>query len=127
MLGVNAQLFTDMADDVRGVLARPAGAEGHDLQVARRRCDAGIRSLRVQRPFLADPADFSRDLTGATHELRGALPDINPALETGTPVLRRSVALNERTQDALDALNDLVRAPTTNRRAARPDAHRRAR
>jgi hypothetical protein len=76
--------------------------------------DEAIRSFRAQRPFLRDFADFSTDLKGATRELRAALPIVNPALEEGTPVLRRTVALNQRTGEVMQALRDLVRAPTTN-------------
>ena len=71
-------------------------------------------SLRIQRPFLNDTADFSHELRFATADLRAALPDINPALETGTPVLRRTVAMNQALRGALTAARDLIRAPGTN-------------
>ena len=86
---------------------------------------AGTESLRVQRPFLEHTAALSRDLDTATTELRGALPTVNSALRVGTPVQRRSVALNDNLQGALGALEDLVKAPTTRRLAARPHGHRR--
>jgi virulence factor Mce-like protein len=110
---VESRLFTDMAttfeaisrdpESLKGTVARSPGTEAE-----------GIRSFRVQRPFLHDVADLSGDLRGATHELRAALPVVNPALEAGTPVLRRSTGLSQRTRDVLAALRDLVRAPTTN-------------
>ena len=74
---------------------------------------AGNSSLRVQRPFLEHTAALSRDLDTAATELRGALPTVNSALRVGTPVQRRSVALNDNLQGALGALEDLVKAPTT--------------
>jgi virulence factor Mce-like protein len=74
----------------------------------------GTDSLRAQRPFLDHTAALSVDLNTAARELRGALPDINPALETGTPVLRRSVSLDKQLQHAMNALQDLSTAPTTN-------------
>jgi virulence factor Mce-like protein len=111
--GVNSQLFTDMATTFEAFSRDPEALKA-TISKSPPSLDEGIRSFAVQRPFLRDVTAFSEDLKGATHELRGALPDINPALETGTPVLRRSVALNDRTKDALGALNDLVRAPTTN-------------
>ena len=86
---------------------------------------AGTESLRVQRPFLEHTAALSRDLDTATTELRGALPTVNSALRVGTPVQRRSVALNDNLQGALGALEDLVKAPDHGRLAARPDGHRR--
>ena len=76
--------------------------------------DAGISSFRVQRPFLADLTLFSKDFSGATKELRGALPDINPALETGTRIQRRVPELNERLEGTFAALEDLTAAPSTN-------------
>ena len=111
--GVNAQLFTDMAITFEA-FSRDPEALKETISRSPPSLDEGIRSLKVQRPFLHDLALFSEDLKGATHELRGALPIINPALEAGIPVLRRSVALNERTKDVFVALNELVRAPTTN-------------
>jgi hypothetical protein len=76
--------------------------------------DAGISSFRVQRPFLAHLTAFSHDFSGATHELRGALPDINPALETGTRVQRRMPELNKKLEGTFAALQDLTSAPSTN-------------
>ena len=86
--------------------------------------DAAIASLRVQRPFLAELDDVLRGLLAARRaELRGALPDINPALEAGTRVqqarARRSTS-GSRTR--FDALHDLAAAPSTN--AAHPRADR---
>jgi len=111
--GVNAQLFTDMAVTFEAFSRDPQALE-QTIAKSPPTLDESIRSFRVQRPFLRDVADFSQDLRGATRELRGALPIINPALEQGTPVLRRSVALNDRTREVLAALGELVRAPETN-------------
>jgi hypothetical protein len=76
--------------------------------------DAAISSFRVQRPFLRELALFSEDFSGATQELRGALPDINPALETGTRIQRRVPELNKKLEDTFAALEDLTSAPSTN-------------
>jgi hypothetical protein len=75
--------------------------------------DVSTRSLRIQRPFLADTAAFSLDLNRAALELHRALPDINPALEEGAPVLRRSVTLNAELQKTMVALEDLTTDPRT--------------
>ena len=109
----NAHLFTDDGRHLRGDLARPAGAQGTRSPRARRRCDAGTASLRVQRPFLEHTAALSRDLDARRTELRGALPTSTARCDVGTPVQRRSVALNDDLQGALGALSDLVEAPTT--------------
>jgi hypothetical protein len=76
--------------------------------------DVGIASFRVQRPLLHDTTLFSRDFAGATHELRAALPIVNPALETGTRVQRRAPALNRRLKGTFAAIEDLTSAPSTN-------------
>ena len=75
--------------------------------------DAAISSFQVQRPFLRELTAFSKDFSGATAELRGALPDINPALETGTRVQKRVPELNERLEGTFAALQDLTSAPST--------------
>jgi virulence factor Mce-like protein len=110
---VNAQVFTDLATTFEAFSRDPAKLQDTIAKSPGTEIE-GIRSFAAQRPFLRDLADFSTDLKGATHELRGALPVINPALEEGTPVLRRSVALNQRTGEVFGALRDLARAPTTN-------------
>ncbi|HEY3190720.1 MAG TPA: MlaD family protein [Solirubrobacteraceae bacterium] len=76
--------------------------------------DVSTRSLKVQTPFLEDSAKFGRDLNAAVQELKPTLPGLNSALETGTPVQRRSVALNDDLQQAMGALRDLATEPTTN-------------
>jgi virulence factor Mce-like protein len=110
---VDSRLFTAMATTFEAV-SRDPGALEETISRSPPAEAEGIRSLRIQRPFLHDFADLGQDLHGATQELRGALPVVNPALETGPPVLRRSVALSQRTGEALAALRDLVVAPTTN-------------
>src|SRR5919198_84437 len=110
---INSQLFTDMGTTFAAISREPRSLQD-TISKSPPSEDEGIRSFRVQRPFLRDLTDFSRDLKGSTHELRGALPIINPALERGTPTLRRSVGLNRRTGQVFVALRDLVRAPGTN-------------
>jgi hypothetical protein len=109
----NSRLFTTMADTWEA-FARDEEALRQFISKQPATMDAGISSFRVQRPFLHDLALFSEDFSGATQELRGALPDINPALETGTRVQRRVPALNERLEDTFDALQDLTAPPSTN-------------
>ena len=110
---VNARLFTTMADTFEA-FSRDTDALKSTIEKAPATYDAGISSFATQRPFLEHTADFSRDLRLATHELRGALPTLNSALEIGTPVTRRSVKLYEPLREALGALNELASAPTTN-------------
>jgi virulence factor Mce-like protein len=110
---VNAQLFTDMATTFEAISRDPEALKA-TISKSPPTLDVGTDSLRAQRPFLNDLADFSHDLRFAVRELRGALPIINPALEAGTPVLRRSPSLNNNLKDVFAALRDLVRDPGVN-------------
>ncbi|MEA2135730.1 MAG: phospholipid/cholesterol/gamma-HCH transport system substrate-binding protein [Solirubrobacteraceae bacterium] len=109
----NSRLFTTMADTWEAV-ARDPEALRQFISKQPPTMDAGISSFRVQRPFLAHLTAFSHDVSGATHELRGALPDINPALETGTRIQRRVPELNKKLEGTFAALQDLTSAPSTN-------------
>jgi virulence factor Mce-like protein len=75
--------------------------------------EAGIRSLPVQRPFLADLAAFSRLLRPGVAELRRALPDLNQAVLLGSRVLPRTVQMNSDLRDVMTRLNELVADPST--------------
>jgi ABC-type transporter Mla subunit MlaD len=109
----NAHLFTTMADTWEAI-GRDPEALRQTISKSPPTMQASIESFRVQRPFLAELTTFSKDFSGATHELRGALPDINPALETGTRVQKRVPELNKRLEDTFDAIRDLTVAPSTN-------------
>jgi ABC-type transporter Mla subunit MlaD len=109
----NAQLFTDMATTFEAISRDPEALKA-TISKSPPTLDVSTDSLRAQRPFLNDSADFSHDLRFAVRELRQALPIINPALEEGTPVLRRSPSLNNNLKDVLTSLRDLVRDPGVN-------------
>jgi virulence factor Mce-like protein len=70
-------------------------------------------SLAVQRPFLADFTTLSKDLRPTVATLHNNLGTINAALETGTPVLRRTVSMNEKTGKVFQALDTLAKDPAT--------------
>jgi ABC-type transporter Mla subunit MlaD len=70
--------------------------------------EVGIRSFRVQRPFLRDTAAFSRSLRRATEVMPGALPPISRALRTGIPVLEKQEGYNEELGRTLTALEQLM-------------------
>ena len=108
----NARLFTTMADTWEAVGRDPEALQQF-LEKQPATMDAAISSFQVQRPFLRELTTFSNDFSGATAELRGALPDINPALETGTRVQKRVPELNERLEGTFAALQDLTSAPST--------------
>jgi ABC-type transporter Mla subunit MlaD len=75
--------------------------------------EAGLRSLPVQRPFLADFAEFSRLLRPGVQELRRALPDLNQAVLLGSRVLPRTVQMNNDLKDVMTRLDELVSDPST--------------
>ena len=108
-----AALFTSMADTFEA-LARDEQALKDFISKQPPFYDAAVESFRVQRPFLRDLTGFSKDFEGATRELRGALPIINPALETGTRVQRRAPQLNRELAGTFTALQEPTSAPTTN-------------
>ena len=73
----------------------------------------GIRSFRVQRPFLRDFASFSRALRDATEVMPRTLPRISGALKTGIPVLKRAPEINQELQKTLGSLEELAGDPRT--------------
>ncbi len=75
--------------------------------------EAGLRSLPVQRPFLADFAEFSRLLRPGVRDLRASLPVLNQAVSLGSKVLPRTVQMDEDLKGVLASLNDLVSDPST--------------
>jgi virulence factor Mce-like protein len=109
----NARLFTDMATTFAAIDKRPS-----DLKATIAKSPAteqvSTQSLAVQRPFLADLNVLGTQLAPATAELRDALPDINPAIETGTRTLVRTPVLNSKLQQVMGALKSLAQAPGTN-------------
>jgi hypothetical protein len=74
---------------------------------------AGADSFGYQRPFLADFTELSKKLRPTVATLHSKLGTINAALETGTPVLKRTPVLNKLTGDVFAALDDLAKDPST--------------
>jgi ABC-type transporter Mla subunit MlaD len=74
---------------------------------------AGADSFAAQRPFYAEFTSLSKDLRPTVATLHSKLGTINSALETGTPVLKRTPTLNNLTGDVFKALDDLGRNPVT--------------
>jgi virulence factor Mce-like protein len=109
----NARLFTEMATTFAAIDKRPSDLEA-TIAKSPATEQVSTESLRVQRPFLADLATLGTQLAPATAELRDALPDINPAVETGTRTLVRTPVLNTKLQQVMGALKNLAQAPGTN-------------
>ena len=114
----NAALFTSMADTFEA-LGRDEQALKAFIAKSPSTLDVGTDSFRVQQPFLDDLTAFSKDFSGATHELRGALPPVNRAVEIGTPVLVRVGQAQRRgPQDARHASRTSPRRPAPTPRCA---------
>jgi len=107
-----AELFAKMADTFAAIGRDPTALQ-QTIERAPGTLATGTTSLRAQAPFYSDFTDLSARLRPAAQELPRALPKVNRALSVGEPVLRRSVALNERTGKVFDALNDLAANPNT--------------
>jgi virulence factor Mce-like protein len=107
-----AELFTNM-EKTFGALSQNPNALTQTIRKSPPTEDASIQSFRAQRPFLADATDLSNRLRPAAQELPRSLPALSQALGEGSPVLKDSVALNERTSDLFQSVTDLAHDPNT--------------
>ena len=105
--------FTAGADTFEAWSRYPAQL-GSTIEKSAPTMDVGIRSLRVQRPFLRALRDTSaRRSRTPRASCRATLPRITPALRAGIPVLRRSPEVNDDLRDTFGALDGLMRDPAT--------------
>jgi virulence factor Mce-like protein len=109
---VQAELFTNMADTFAAIDHSPTALRSA-IEKAPSTLDTGTASFKVQQPFLADFADLSHRLRPVAASLPTTLPALNTALHYGTPVLPRTVPLNQETGHLFNALDDLARNPNT--------------
>jgi virulence factor Mce-like protein len=109
---IQGELFTNM-EKTFGALSADPNALTQTIRKSPPTEDTSIQSFRTQRPFLADATDLSNRLRPAAQELPRSLPTLNVALHEGQPVLRDSVALDERTGDFFQAVTDLAHNPNT--------------
>jgi virulence factor Mce-like protein len=107
-----AALFTNMADTFQAISRHPRALQD-TISKSPPTMDVSIASFEVQRPFLADFTDLSRRLRPAAQELPRSLPAFNKAMAVGTPVLPRTVPLNERFEDVFVELDELFENPNT--------------
>jgi virulence factor Mce-like protein len=109
---VQAELFTNMADTFHAIDHSPTNLRAA-IERAPSTLDTGIASFKVQQPFLADFADLSRRLRPVAASLPSTLPALNTAFKYGTPILPKTVPLNQETGRLFNALDDLARNPDT--------------
>lgn len=107
-----AELFTNMAVTF-GALSDDPEALKAAISEGPSTLETGIRVLPAQRTFLAEFSDLSERLNPGVEQLRRALPDLNDAIDTGTPVLRKTPQTNEDLKGVFSAVEDLVEMPTT--------------
>ena len=108
----NADLFTNMAITFGAIGADPEALQ-ETIVEGPPTLDAGIRLLPAQQVFLSEFATLSEDLQPGVRQLRLALPDLNDAVEVGTPVLRRTPRMNKDLRRVFVQLEQLVEQPTT--------------
>jgi hypothetical protein len=101
-----------MADTFAAISADPRALQD-TIEKAAPTMDVSIASFRAQQPFYADFTDLSHRLRPAVAELPRSLPPINSAFKVGTPILPKTVELNENLEDALNAAKDLFENPNT--------------
>ena len=107
-----ALLFTDMADTFAAISANPRALQD-TIEKGAPTMEVSIDSFRVQRPFMVDFTDLSARLRPAAEQLPRSLPAINSAFKVGTPVLPRTVELNDNLEKAFNEANDLFENPNT--------------
>ena len=73
--------------------------------------DAAIRGLPAQRPFLRNSERLFAELRPGIRALRRGAPALGRAFEEGQPVLRRSVAFNQRLEPTFEALAEFAEDP----------------
>jgi virulence factor Mce-like protein len=108
----NVQLFADMATTFQAITHSPSDYQA-TIRQSPGTLQVSTQSLKVQTPFLANMATLGSYMTPATHELKVALPNINPALEAGTRTLIRTPSLDRHLQQVMVALKHLAQTPST--------------
>ncbi len=107
------QLLGNMSTTFKAIISNPHDYEATIAQ-SPSTLSTSTSSLKVQQPFLADFTTLGHYLTPATASLSRALPQLNPAIETGTVTLRETPILNKKLQQVMVALKSLARDPGTN-------------
>jgi hypothetical protein len=105
-----AELFRNL-DTTFAALARVAVPLRRTIEGGPPALDAAIDALPRTRPFLANTEGLFRDLRPGVAALRTGAPALADAVTTGTPVLRRSVALSARLEPAFRSIQRLADDP----------------
>ncbi len=105
-----AKLFRDLDTTFAG-LANVTGPIQQTITGGPPALDAAIRGLPQQRPFLRNTQALFSELRPGVRSLTTAAPTLADAFEIGTPVLRRSVALNRRLKPTFASLQRFAEDP----------------
>src|SRR5205085_2562833 len=109
----NVRLVADQAGTLAAIDKEPPKLEA-TIRQSPPTLDVSTASLKVQQPFLVDLTTFSRYMQPATAALRAALPQINPALEAGVRVRRRTAQMERKLPAVLGQLKTTALDPGTN-------------
>ena len=101
------------ADVTFGALARVRGPLGETIAELPETEAQATRTLRIARPFLADAELLLRDLRPGTRLLPTASLRLDRTIDTGVPVLRRTLTLADELKATLNAVADLSRDRST--------------
>jgi phospholipid/cholesterol/gamma-HCH transport system substrate-binding protein len=107
-----SQLFTNGANAFAAISADPQALQD-TISTGRPLLEQGPGLLARERPFLADFAELSRRLQPGVNSLREALPDLNAAINVGTPTLLRTPPINAKLGRVFVSLKRLVQQPST--------------
>jgi ABC-type transporter Mla subunit MlaD len=106
-----AQLFVNLDTTFRALreVARPYIQES--ISGGPPALDSGIRSFRIQRPFLANTAGLFRELQPGASALRASAPALAGAVTEGARTLPRTPPFNRRLASLLDTLQEFADDP----------------
>ena len=110
------------ADTTFGTLARVREPLGQTIAELPETEAQATRTLRAARPFLADASLLVRDLRPGTRLLPTATLRLDRAIDSGLPVLRRTLTLADELKATLQAVTDLSRDGSTTTTLQKLDA-----
>jgi ABC-type transporter Mla subunit MlaD len=105
-----ADLFVNLDTTFRA-LAEVTPEIQESIETGPAALESAIRGFPVQRVLLANSEGLFRELRPGVAALRRAAPDLADAFEIGTPVLRRSIELNEELKPTFRSLQAFAEDP----------------
>jgi virulence factor Mce-like protein len=101
------------AETTFGALARVKGSLGESISELPSTEAQATRTLRVARPLLTDATALMREARPGTRLLPSATLRLDRTIDTGVPVLRRSLSLADELKATLSAVERLSSDPLT--------------